>query len=360
MGDTEPPKSIYDAKETPEDDLWFLPSPPEDAAPTDPPWTIADREITTADAWTEAEREHAVLLARAAGAFGALNDRLKQLGEGARHRIALAQVAGFCWHLEGRLSGEQIALYLAARFNRAGDAMPALARAGWAMRRLLDTHRVLDAHGVHTGRLAEFLGRTAVADGDTQYHVDRPQGEEFAALETLFWAQLSELHASHPITRAALAWDLWQKLGLSGEAARIEGAVVAARVGAQAMIGKNYRRDVGFLPLAIGRNHGMVSARLQRFYTGVENECMAALLTLDRMAAWTGRAGAVTAPLSGRAPALIIEALAQWPMLSAQALEAQTGVSRAAVQRNLDRLFQLGLVREVTGCGRFRMWAAKG
>ena len=39
--------------------------------------------------------------------------------------------------------------------------------------------------------------------------------------------------------------------------------------------------------------------------------------------------------------------------------EAETGASRAAVQRNLDTLQSRGLVREVTGRGRFRVWAAK-
>jgi hypothetical protein len=117
----------------------------------------------------------------------------------------------------GRLSGEQIALYLAARISRAGDAMPALARAGWAIRRLLDTHHV------HEGGLPEFLERTAAVDGEIQQYVDRPQGAEFVALADLFWSRLSDLDASHPITRAGFAWDLWQKLDLSGETARIEG-----------------------------------------------------------------------------------------------------------------------------------------
>ena len=38
--------------------------------------------------------------------------------------------------------------------------------------------------------------------------------------------------------------------------------------------------------------------------------------------------------------------------------EQFTGASRAAVQRNLDSFGARGLVREITGQGRFRMWAA--
>ena len=38
--------------------------------------------------------------------------------------------------------------------------------------------------------------------------------------------------------------------------------------------------------------------------------------------------------------------------------EALTGASRAAVQRNLKWMEDRGLIREVTGQGRFRMWRA--
>lgn len=38
--------------------------------------------------------------------------------------------------------------------------------------------------------------------------------------------------------------------------------------------------------------------------------------------------------------------------------EILTGASRAAVQRNLGWLEARGLIREVTGQGRYRMWRA--
>jgi DNA-binding IclR family transcriptional regulator len=40
--------------------------------------------------------------------------------------------------------------------------------------------------------------------------------------------------------------------------------------------------------------------------------------------------------------------------------EAMTKVSRAAVQRNLACMEACGLIREVTGQGRYRMWRAAG
>jgi Fe2+ or Zn2+ uptake regulation protein len=42
--------------------------------------------------------------------------------------------------------------------------------------------------------------------------------------------------------------------------------------------------------------------------------------------------------------------------VSAPMAEALTGASRAAVQRNLAWMEARGLIREVTGQGRFRMW----
>ena len=84
-----------------------------------------------------------------------------------------------------------------------------------------------------------------------------------------------------------------------------------------------------------------------------------AALSLERLAAWRARAEAETADLQGRTPARLIAALAAQPMLGAAQAEAETGASRAAVQRNLDLLVARGLVREVTGQGRFRVWAAK-
>ncbi|MCC0028718.1 MAG: MarR family transcriptional regulator [Brucellaceae bacterium] len=45
-----------------------------------------------------------------------------------------------------------------------------------------------------------------------------------------------------------------------------------------------------------------------------------------------------------------------WPQVTAPLAEAETGASRAAVQRNIDKLAERGLIREVTGQGRYRVW----
>lgn len=57
--------------------------------------------------------------------------------------------------------------------------------------------------------------------------------------------------------------------------------------------------------------------------------------------------------LTRRTPPALIDALVEWPLLSAPMAEAITG---AAVQRNLALMEAQGLVSEVTGQGRFRFW----
>ncbi len=64
------------------------------------------------------------------------------------------------------------------------------------------------------------------------------------------------------------------------------------------------------------------------------------------------------APLSGRTLPALRAVLSEWPLVSAPMTETLTGASRAAVQRNLGWMESRGLIREVTGKGRFRMWRA--
>lgn len=55
----------------------------------------------------------------------------------------------------------------------------------------------------------------------------------------------------------------------------------------------------------------------------------------------------------------MITALAVQPMPDAAQVEGEAGASRGAVLRNLDLLEARRMVREVTGQGRFRAWAAR-
>jgi Fic family protein len=90
----------------------------------------------------------------------------------------------------------------------------------------------------------------------------------------------------------------------------------------------------------------------------MEAACLTAMRQLDDIEAWAARAEAEMTLLSGRTPPALRSVLTEWPLVSAPMAEALTGASRAAVQRNLAWMQERGLIREVTGQGRFRMWKA--
>lgn len=106
------------------------------------------------------------------------------------------------------------------------------------------------------------------------------------------------------------------------------------------------------------RAGGLPAERLARWLDTMEAACLTAMRHLDDTEAWAARAKTVMAPLSGRTPPALRALLAEWPLVSAPMAEALTGASRAAVQRNLAWMQAQGLIREVTGQGRFRMWRA--
>jgi len=98
--------------------------------------------------------------------------------------------------------------------------------------------------------------------------------------------------------------------------------------------------------------------RLRAWLDGMETAIRAAQRMLDALEDWQEKSAVVTADLSGRTPERLVAALVEWPMLSAPMTEEITGASRDAVQCNLALLEHRGLVREVTGQGRFRFWRA--
>ena len=90
----------------------------------------------------------------------------------------------------------------------------------------------------------------------------------------------------------------------------------------------------------------------------METASLTAMRHLDDIEAWATRAEAEMAMFSGKTPPSLRAVLTEWPLVSAPMAEALTGASRAAVQRNLAWMEARGLVREVTGQGRYRMWRA--
>ncbi|KDB04229.1 hypothetical protein U879_07900 [Defluviimonas sp. 20V17] len=160
----------------------------------------------------------------------------------------------------------------------------------------------------------------------------------------------------HPITRACMGFHLWSLAGLGGQGDQIEAAVTASRIAASDGSGAI------FAPLAMGgagglRASGLPPERLARWLDGMNSAILTAMRTLDDIEAWTGRAENVMAQLSGRTPVALRKVFMEWPLVTAPMAESVTEASRAAVQRNLAWMEASGLIREVTGQGRYRMWS---
>ena len=120
---------LIDAEEveqSSEDDLWFLPGPMEYESDDLPPGPRPEPH----------ETEDAARLARVAGRVGALHDRLKRGPEGWRHRLALIEAADLSWIVGDRIGLDRLALWTSMRISGLQDDTAAIARVGWAVRRL--------------------------------------------------------------------------------------------------------------------------------------------------------------------------------------------------------------------------------
>jgi len=331
-----------EVEQTSEDDLWFLPGPMEEEPDYLPPGPRAEpREAEVLDDWSKAEAGHAARLARVAGRVGALDDRLKRGPEGWRHRLALIEAADLSWFVGDRIGPDRLALWISMRLSGAHDDTAVLARVGWAVRRLTG------GPGPEVD-LAAFLDRR-----DPENMAD--EAEPFADRAGGWLDLLAQVADLHPITRACMGYHLWRLAGLGQYGDQIEAAVTAARIAA------SEGRGAVFAPLAMGgagglRASGPPADRLARWLDGMETGCLTAMRQLDDIEAWSTRAKTMMTPLSGRTPPALRTVLTEWPLVSAPMAETMTGTSRAAVQRNLAWMETHGLIREVTGQGRYRMW----
>jgi len=331
-----------------DEDLWFLPGPVEDDLPPGaPPLPMAPRKaLFDLAQWTAAQAALSVELARLALVFGELDARLRLAPNGARHALALREAADLSWWTGDRLSLDRLSLWTALRIGSTDDTEQALARAGWAVRRL-------GGGAFPTDGLAAFLDRP------TDTRSEAAQGPEAGALANLA-DLLADADDLHPVTQAALLFHAWRMLG-APQSRETEAAVLAARQAAR--MSRRPGQGALFLPLALTGGSALRAAAdpakgLAVWLAGAEQATLAALLHLDRIEAWHARALSATADMSGRTPGLLVTAVLTWPMITAPLAERETGASRAAVQRNLDLLTDRGLLREITGQGRYRIWSA--
>ena len=323
---------------------WFLPGPLEEEPDDLPPGPRAEPPDTVViEDWAKAEGAHTARLAKVAGRLGALDDRLLRGPEGWRHRLALIEAADLSWFAGDRVSSDRLALWISMRLSGVQDDSAALARAGWAVRRLTGgPEPMVD--------LAAFLDRR-----DPEKFKDN--AERFDERAGSWLDVMTAAVDLHPITRACMGFHLWSLAGLGQYGDRIEAAVTAGRIAASDGNGAI------FAPLAMGgtgglRASGRPAERLARWLDEMETGCLTAMRQLDDLEAWSTRVEAETAALSGKTPPNLLLALTEWPLVSAPMAQTLTGASRAAVQRNLAWMEARGLIREVTGQGRFRMWQA--
>jgi len=334
--------AIEEDEQAHEEDLWFLPGPLEEEPDDLPPGPRAEPPDTAViEDWAKAEGIHAARLARVAGRLGALDDRLLRGPEGWRHRLTLIEAANLSWLNGDRVSSDRLALWVSMRLSGAQDDPNALARVGWAVRRLTGgPSPMVD--------LAAFLDRRDPENIEdaTERFADRAGG----------WRDVMTAAADlHPITRGCMGYHLWSLAGLGQHGDRIEAAVTAARVAA------NGGRGAIFAPIAMGgagglRASGLPPERLARWLDGMHSAVLAAMRQLDGIEAWGALAETMMSRLSGRTPVALRSVMTEWPLVSAPMAEALCGASRAAVQRNLTWMEERGLIQEITGQGRFRMW----
>lgn len=325
----------------PAEDLWFLPAEEDDPETFEPGPRAPVPALVDGAAWREAEAELVADLADLAFDAGRLGERLSTAGPGMMQRLALAEAASLSWWTGDRITSDRLALWLSYRIGAAEEDGGAVIRAAWAARRLV---------------LASGQG-TAEVIASTLGEAERGDPQLWAEAS----AAMQAVESCSKITQGCALFHLWKALEERPDHLRgLEAAVLGAR---QAGQGPRARGGLAFLPLSLTgpgalTASGPVDRRLAAWVSGAHHAVLAALLTMERIAAWRERAEAATADLSGRTPQRLIAALAAHPMLGAAQAEAETAASRAAVQRNLDLFMSRGLVREVTGQGRFRIWAA--
>lgn len=318
-----------------------------------PPLPVADRRrlLLPAD-WIAAEAGLAHALADAALAVGRLDADLAATPSGARagaiRRLALIETEAMLWAQGTPLRREEIGRDLMEA--RADTDLAAMAQARWAVRRLEgqsdpdDPRGFLGLHRVDAAGLAEPLAQ-------------RPAGAEFDDAAQGFLADMQDFTGLHPLSRGPVAAALWRIAGLSATDDLLESAVWCGRRlagGCEALV---------FLPLgrhgrSVWNGGGAPAERLGRHLGALRDGATEARAQLLRVAAWASRAREACTGIRGQNPARVIAALAAHPLMNTAMVEDAAGISRDTAERLLARMAEMGLVREITGTRRFRLWTA--
>lgn len=366
----EMPLEDLEASEGKDDaDLWFLTGPIEDEPDYLPPGPMLEaKESDVVDAWRAAEAGQAAQLARVSARLGILDERLRRGPAGWRQRLALIEASDLSWLTQDRIGLDRLSLYMALRVSTVTDDAQALYRIGWTVRRLTGGPAPL-ARPSCVGDLETFLDRRArPGQGERLDEAKAPsrmvemaEREAFEDRAAGWLAMMNQAENLHPVTRACMGFHLWHVADLSPIDDPLEAAVTASRVAITELAPSGSMPGAIFAPIAMGGGGGFRAigdppARLARWLNAMESATFAALRRLEEIEAWAAAAERAMAPLSGKTPPMLRYLFASWPLVSVQMAEKLTGTHRATVQRNIDWMDEQGLIREVTGQGRYRMW----
>ncbi|MFT4012546.1 MAG: helix-turn-helix domain-containing protein [Paracoccus sp. (in: a-proteobacteria)] len=304
--------------------------------------------------WLAAQQALSGLLARASGAVGRLDATLSALPApaqaGAIRRLALIELEAMFWAQGTPLRREEIGRE--AMDARAGTDLEAMRLARWGLRRLEGQGALADLRG--------FLGlHRAEAPALSGLIAARPVGDAFDSGAREFLAAAGTLAGIEPAARAPALRAAWRLADLSAPECLVEPACWTGRdmaLGCEAL---------QFVPLgrhgrAVWIDGGPALDRMRRQLEAVHQGAQEARRELMRVRDWAARARLAAVGIKGENPARVIEALAAHPLMSAAMVEQVTGISRDTAERLLTRLRDLGLVREITGARRFRLWTAGG
>ena len=366
----EMPLEDLEASEGKDDaDLWFLPGPIEDEPDYLPPGPAPEaKESDVVDAWRAAEAGQAAQLARAASRLGILDERLRRGPAGWRHRLALIEASDLSWLTQDRIGLDRLSLYMALRVSTVTDDAQALYRIGWTVRRLTGGPAPL-ARRSGVGDLETFLDRRERPGQGERFEdakapsrvIELAEREAFDDRAAGWLAMMNQAENLHPVTRACMGFHLWHVAELSPIDDPLEAAVTASRVAITELAPSGSMPGAIFAPIAMGggwsfRAIGDPPARLARWLNAMESATFAALRRLEELDAWAAAAERAMTLLSGKTLPMLRDLFTSWPLVSVQMAEKLTGAHRATVQRNIDWMEKQGLIREVTGQGRYRMW----
>ncbi|WP_312530872.1 helix-turn-helix domain-containing protein [Paracoccus sp. (in: a-proteobacteria)] len=312
-------------------------------------------DLSAPELWQQAEAEEAPALARAAAALGALDAAVED-APWLLPRLALLEAEAMLWAQGIILRSEDIGRDLLAA--RSGADAEGLMQARWCIRRLVPAHTAGEValRRPELRDLRSFLAlhRVEVAG----FHDDAPArlcGADFDAASQDFLTALDQLADRHPLTRAAAAQYLWRQNGLSA----VEDVIEAASY--SAILASTDLQYLRFAPLGqygqtAWRSGGSAAMRLAQWLEAVRAGAHEARQHMRRLRAWRDDALGMAAKMKGDTPGRLIEAALQRPLIGTEDAERALGISRDSAERGLARLQSMGILREVTGRGRFRLW----